>query len=61
MYGNRVVIPLSIQAKVLALLRDKHPGVVRSKLLARYVWWPSMNKDIAVSCQNCTPCTVVND
>ena len=44
------------------MIHDGHPGVVRSKLLARsYFWWPSMNKDIEVSCQNCTPCAVVND
>lgn len=62
LYGNRVIIPLSLQAKVLAVIHDGHPGVVRSKLLARsYFWWPSMNRDIEVSCQNCTPCSIVND
>lgn len=43
------------------LIHEGHPGVVRSKALARsIVWWPSLNDDIVNLCKNCTPCTVVN-
>ena len=33
--GNRMVVPASLQEKVLDLLHDGHPGVVRMKSLAR--------------------------
>ncbi|KAJ8869411.1 hypothetical protein PR048_028401 [Dryococelus australis] len=37
--GNRVVIPQSLQAKVLSILHLGHAGVVRTCMLARsYVW-----------------------
>ena len=61
MFGNRVVIPLSLQGKVLKLLHEGHPGIVRSKLLARNLfWWPSMNRDIEVLCENCVSCATIN-
>jgi len=59
--SNRVLIPLALQAKVLALLHDGHPGIVRMRLLARSsVWWPSINADIDTYAQNCTPCAAVS-
>lgn len=60
-FASRIVVPTSLQAQVLKLLHEGHPGIVRSKALARsIVWWPSLNQDIVTLCNNCTPCTVVN-
>ncbi|KAK3908251.1 hypothetical protein KUF71_018764 [Frankliniella fusca] len=43
------------------ILIKGHPGIVKTKLLARsMVWWPSMNSDIENLCNNCTPCAKIN-
>lgn len=61
MFANRVVIPLSLQSQVLKIIHQGHPGVVRSKLLARsVVWWPDLNTDIETLCSNCELCAKVN-
>jgi len=61
LFSNRVVVPQALQKKVLELLHLGHPGVVRTKLLARsLVWWLSLNSDIETMCQSCHPCTLVN-
>ncbi|XP_052131934.1 uncharacterized protein K02A2.6-like [Frankliniella occidentalis] len=61
MFGNRVVIPEALQGNVLQILHTGHPGIVRTKSLARsMVWWPSLNEDIEKLCKNCYPCLKVN-
>ncbi|KAL4153951.1 hypothetical protein QTP88_001784 [Uroleucon formosanum] len=55
--GNRVVIPKSLREDVLMLLHKNHPGIVRSKMLARsYVWWPNIDIDIDMFIKTCTEC-----
>ncbi|XP_049269907.1 uncharacterized protein LOC119385328 [Rhipicephalus sanguineus] len=45
MYDLRVVIPSPFRVPVLEELHLGHPGIVRSKELARsYVWWPGSPK-----------------
>ncbi|XP_060545570.1 uncharacterized protein K02A2.6-like [Pantherophis guttatus] len=57
LWGDRVVIPLRLREKVLTLLHEGHPGIVRMKGLARsYVWWPSMDTDITEWVERCQPC-----
>lgn len=61
MFGQRVVIPSLLHERVLGILHNGHPGIVRCKLLAREnVWWPSLNSDITLLCQSCEPCNIVN-
>jgi len=61
MFGNRVVVPSALRARVLDLLHQGHPGIVRMKLLARsHVWWPNMSTDIENRCQKCSACSVIN-
>lgn len=56
-WGNRVVIPSSLQERVLSELHDGHPGVVRMKAVARsYVWWPTIDKHIEQLCSACLGC-----
>ena len=61
MFSARVVIPPSLQSTVLQTLHEGHPGIVRSKLLAReFVWWPSLAEDISTMASNCSICALVN-
>ncbi|XP_026536196.1 uncharacterized protein K02A2.6-like, partial [Notechis scutatus] len=57
LWGNRVVIPGKLQRKVLELLHEGHPGIVRTKALARnYAWWPGMDKQIEAWVAACNRC-----
>ena len=57
LWGNRVVIPKSLQGRVLEELHEVHLGASKMKALARsFVWWPGMDKDIELKTQNCTLC-----
>ena len=43
MWGDRVVIPQAGREKVLKILHDGHPGILRMKRIARgVVWWPKI-------------------
>uniref|UniRef100_A0A7I4YVX2 RNA-directed DNA polymerase n=1 Tax=Haemonchus contortus TaxID=6289 RepID=A0A7I4YVX2_HAECO len=55
--SNRLVIPKSLQRRVLQALHKAHPGQTRMKMLARsYVYWPSIEADIEKLVRNCTTC-----
>ncbi|XP_034289829.1 uncharacterized protein K02A2.6-like isoform X1 [Pantherophis guttatus] len=57
LWGNRMVIPATLQPSVLECLHESHPGIVRMKGLSRsYIWWPKIDWDITAwvaSCQKC--------
>lgn len=56
-YGDRIVIPKTLQCKVLELLHDSHIGIVRMKGLARtYFWWVGMDKDVEEYVKTCSTC-----
>ena len=56
-YKNRIVIPESFKPRALKLLHTNHDGIVRTKLLARSLfWWPSITKDIENLVKNCQIC-----
>ncbi|XP_058034327.1 uncharacterized protein K02A2.6-like, partial [Ahaetulla prasina] len=56
-WGDRVVIPEKLRKRVLDLLHEGHPGIVRMKGLARsYVWWPLMDSEIAERVGKCQAC-----
>ena len=57
MKGNQVVIPATIQAKILQKLHIVHFGVVKMKNLARgHCWWPHIGLDIEKLAKNCREC-----
>ncbi|KAE8741824.1 hypothetical protein FOCC_FOCC012633 [Frankliniella occidentalis] len=56
-----IVIPPSLQAVVLKLVHQGHPGIVRSKTLARSkAFWPSLNSDIETLVRSCLACAAIN-
>ena len=60
LWGIRVVIPASLQRKVLNEIHGGHLGVVKMKALARgHVWWPRIDQDIEFSTKNCDGCRLV--
>ena len=60
LWGTRVIIPLSLQARLLQELHySTHLGMVKIKLLARsYVWWPRMDSNIEEIVRSCNECAV---
>uniref|UniRef100_A0A5S6Q612 RNA-directed DNA polymerase n=1 Tax=Trichuris muris TaxID=70415 RepID=A0A5S6Q612_TRIMR len=57
LWGNRVIIPEKARSRVLRLLHEAHPGIVRMKALARsYVWWPRLEDDIEHMVKECSAC-----
>ncbi|UYV74208.1 K02A2.6-like [Cordylochernes scorpioides] len=46
-WGNRVIIPTNLRAKMLDELHNSHQGIVGLKSVARTLfWWPGLDKDI---------------
>ena len=61
MLGDTVVVPASLQKRVLANLHDGHPGIVRMKLRARsLMWWPTITKDVEEFVAHCQACSQAN-
>ena len=55
--GTCAVIPESLQARVLCMAHDGHPGIVCMKQRCREaVWWPKMNthvEQLVLACEAC--------
>lgn len=57
MWGDRVVIPQAGRERVLKILHDGHPGILRMKRIARgVVWWPKIDTAIEKTVQDCQAC-----
>ena len=57
MWGVRVIIPQSLQPKLLETLHDNHPGITRMKAVARsYFWWSGIDKAIKNLAKSCVSC-----
>ena len=55
--GLRVVIPPELRQQLLDEVHVGHPGIVKSKAIARsYIWWPGLDKDLERRCNECEPC-----
>lgn len=62
LYKYRLVVPQSLQERVLLELHTGHLGVVKMKSIARnYVYWPAIDKDIETLGQKCEACRSVRD
>ena len=53
----RVVVPQSLQARVLESLHANHTGITRMKSVARsHFWWKGLDKDIETLGKSCHSC-----
>ena len=57
LWGDRVIIPTSLQETLLKELHSEHMGIVRTKQLARrYLWWPLLDMEIGNTIKVCMSC-----
>ena len=62
MWGIRVIIPQSLQPKILENLHENHPGMTRMKAIAKsYVWWSGLDKHIEENAKSCQKCQETRD
>jgi len=55
--GNRIVMPETLQGKVLILAHEGHQGIVRTKALLREkVWFPNIDSKAESMVKNCLAC-----
>ena len=55
--NSRLVIPYTRRAKILQLLHRGHLGIVKSKMLAKQLYyWPNINKQVNDYVTNCNEC-----
>ncbi|GAB1607299.1 hypothetical protein Ahia01_001013300, partial [Argonauta hians] len=59
LYSERVVIPSTLQRRILRDFHVGHPGITRMKSLMRgYVYWQNMDKDIENIVKSCRGCAL---
>lgn len=57
LYGNRIVVPKSLQAMTLQKIHNGHQGIQRCRLhTSSAVWWPGVSKDIERVVTSCPIC-----
>ena len=57
LWGLWIIIPPELQPKMIKLLHETHPGIIKMKALARsYVWWPGIDKDLEHCSKSCEAC-----
>ena len=55
--NSRLVIPYTRRAKIIQLLHRGHLGIVKSKMLAKQLYyWPNINKQVNDYVTNCNEC-----
>ena len=58
-HGIRCIVPTRLQHGLLDELHQTHPGMVKSKEVARNnFWWPGVNKQIEDIARACTGCSI---
>jgi hypothetical protein len=60
--NNRIVIPRSLQQRVLELAHQGHQGIAKTKARLRTkVWWPGMSTEAETFVKRCQPCLVATE
>jgi hypothetical protein len=54
---GRILIPIAMRPAMLALLHEGHPGLEKSKALARQTfWWPGLAREVETTVSPCAAC-----
>ena len=62
LHSHRVVIPSSLQQKILTEIHEGHMGIVRMKSLARmHVRWPKIDENIESHANQCISCQEIRE
>ena len=57
LWGTWVVVPSSLQEKILHELHETHPGTSLMKALSKsYIWWPNIDSHIERIVSSCNTC-----
>jgi transposase InsO family protein len=60
MRGTKMVIPVELRQKVIAIAHEGHVGMSGTKLRLRTkVWWPGLDKDVEKFVRACSGCQLV--
>ncbi|CAI5689948.1 unnamed protein product [Oreochromis niloticus] len=55
--GSRLIAPLSVRPKLIALAHESHQGIVRTKQRLRDLyWWPKMDSQVPSAITSCLLC-----
>ena len=57
--GTRIIIPVTLQTRIVRLAHTGHQGLAKTKaLLRQYAWFPNMDKAAKEEIDTCLPCQV---
>ena len=57
LWEHRVVVPKKGWSRVLEILHEDHPGIVRMKSFSRgFMWWPGIDQQIENCVKECNVC-----
>ena len=57
LHETKLVIPVTLQAKIISIAHEGHQGIVRTKqLLREKVYFPGIDKLVEETCKSCIPC-----
>ena len=60
--GHRILVPISLQDKIIDLAHVGHQGIVKTKqLLRETVWFPGLDKKVEDIVKSCPACQLVTD
>ena len=60
MWGISVIVPESLQSKLLDSLHKNHPGMTRiNALVHSYFWWTGLDKAIEDRAKSCVACQAI--
>ena len=60
--GHRILVPISLQEKIIDLAHVGHQGIVKTKqLLRETVWFPGLDKKVEDIVKSCPACQLVTD
>lgn len=55
--AERLVVPSSLSAQLIATAHESHPGIVRTKArLREKFWWPGMDNQVETAIKSCSSC-----